>query len=235
VRRGVQGLERQLQPARERRPHSGDRGRAPTRGDFIAILSPGYLASAWCRDEARLFTQHFAGDLTGRVFVLEKARLDDAVTVPQGLKGLRGYRFWFVDVDKQPRTFAMPMPQQGEIQYFRQVDDLARDIHRRLRAMAGAPLLQQPAGRPLTGRGADGSNGASVAFLAEVTEDLELRRDEVRRYLEQQGVVVLPEGSLPLARPIRAGAGCRFRTQPRVCAVAWADAGKKAVRRARGI
>src|SRR6516162_6061507 len=118
VRRGVQGLERQLQPARERRPHSGDRGRAPTRGDFIAILSPGYLASAWCRDEARLFTQHFAGDLTGRVFVLEKARLDDAVTVPQGLKGLRGYRFWFVDVDKQPRTFAMPMPQQGEYNIF---------------------------------------------------------------------------------------------------------------------
>ena len=167
---------------------------------FIAILSPGYLASAWCQDEARLFTQHFAGDLAGRIFVLEKARLDDAVGVPQELKGLRGYRFWYVDVDRQPRTFAMPMPLQGEIQYFRQVDDLARDIHRRLRAMAGTPLLQQPAARPLMGRGADDYNSESVAFLAEVTDDLELRRDEVRRYLEQQGVVVLPEGSLPLAR-----------------------------------
>ena len=167
---------------------------------FIAILSPGYLASAWCRHETRLFAQHFAGDLAGRVFVLEKARLDDAVGVPQELKGLRGYRFWYVDVDKQPRTFGMPMPLQGEIQYFRQVDDLARDIHRRLRAMAGTPLLRQAAARPFTGRGADDNNSVSVAFLAEVTDDLELRRDEVRRYLEQQGVVVLPEGSLPLAR-----------------------------------
>jgi hypothetical protein len=39
-----------------------------------------------------------------------------------------------------------------------------------------------------------------VAFLAEVTDDLEFRRLEVRRYLEQQGVLVLPEASLPLGR-----------------------------------
>ena len=40
----------------------------------------------------------------------------------------------------------------------------------------------------------------AVAFLAEVTDDLEFRRLEVRRYLEQQGIVVLPEASLPLGR-----------------------------------
>jgi hypothetical protein len=96
---------------------------------FIAILSPGYLASAWCRDEARFFTQHFAGDLAGRVFVVEKARLYDAAIVPQQLAGLRNYSFWYVDGDKQPRTFAKPMPQEQEIQYFRQVEDLARNSH----------------------------------------------------------------------------------------------------------
>ena len=45
---------------------------------FIAILSPGYIASAWCPDEARFFAQRFAGDLAGRVLVVEKAKLDDA-------------------------------------------------------------------------------------------------------------------------------------------------------------
>ena len=51
--------------------------------------------------------------------------------------------------------------------------------------MAGGPLLSQPAVRPLTGKAANGGNGAGVAFLAEVTDDVELRRLEVRRYLEQ--------------------------------------------------
>jgi hypothetical protein len=36
---------------------------------FGAILSPGYLASTWCRSEARLFTRQFAHDLDRRIFV----------------------------------------------------------------------------------------------------------------------------------------------------------------------
>jgi hypothetical protein len=167
---------------------------------FIAILSPGYLSSAWCPDEARFFAQRFAGDLAGRVFVVERARLDDAAVVPQELTGLRNYRFWYVDDNKQPRTFAKPMPEEQEIQYFRQVQDLARDVRSNLKAMADGPLLRPPAARPLTGSRANGSNGAGVAFLAEVTDDLEFRRLEVSRYLEQRGVVVLPEAGLPLGR-----------------------------------
>jgi hypothetical protein len=92
------------------------------------------------------------------------------------------------------------VPRPEEIQYFRQVQDLARDVQRNLKAIAGVPLAQQPVLRPLTGSGANGGNRAGVAFLAEVTDDLEFRRLEVRRYLEQQGVLVLPEASLPLGR-----------------------------------
>jgi hypothetical protein len=39
-----------------------------------------------------------------------------------------------------------------------------------------------------------------AAFLAEVTNDLEFRRLELRRYLEQRGARVLPEKSFPLER-----------------------------------
>lgn len=166
---------------------------------FVAILSPSYLASRWCRDEARLFTRYFTGELAGRVFVVEKAPLDDDAIVPQELSGRRNYRFWYVDSNKQPRTFARPMPQQEEIQYFRQVEDLARDIHRQLRAMAGRPSPAAPGCGPI-GRIANGANGSLAALLAEVTDDLEFRRLEVRRYLEQQGAAVLPEASYPLGR-----------------------------------
>jgi hypothetical protein len=162
---------------------------------FIAILSPGYLASAWCQDEVHLFTQHFAGNLAGRVLVVERARLDERAEVPPRLTGLRNYRFWYVDGHKQPRTFARPMPEEQEIQYFRQVEDLARDVCRHLEAMAGGPRVLQPPMRPLTGGGVN-----VAAFLAEVTDDLEHQRLDVRRYLEQRGVSVLPEASLPLGR-----------------------------------
>jgi len=161
---------------------------------FLAILSPGYLASEWCQDEARLFTQHFASDLVRRVFVVEKAPLDDAAVVPQELTRHRDYRFWYLDRNRQPRTFARPMPQQEEIEYFRQIGDLARDVYGQLRAMRAGPAAH-PTINP-----ASSSVGVATVFLAEVTDDLEFRRLELQRYLEQQGVLVLPETSLPPAR-----------------------------------
>lgn len=166
---------------------------------FIALLSPAYLASTWCRDEARFFTQHFASDLAGRVFVIEKVPFDEGAVVPRELTGRRNYRFWYLDEEKKPRTFAKPMSQQDEIQYFRQVQDLARDIRSKLAPISRDPLVQQPAVQPLTGKGVSGG-GLAVVFLAEVTDDLEHQRLEVRRYLEQQGVLVLPETNFPLAR-----------------------------------
>src|SRR5262245_14392048 len=39
---------------------------------LIAIESPGYVASVWCRDEARLFTQHCGAELGNRLFVVRK-------------------------------------------------------------------------------------------------------------------------------------------------------------------
>jgi len=133
------------------------------------------------------------------VFVVEKQLLSDGAIVPQKLSGRRNSLFWYIDSNKQPRTFAKPMLQQEEIQYFRQVEDLARDIHRQLKAMAGNPSVS-PSGFPAIHAGANSCGGAPVVLLAEVTDDLELRRAEVRRYLEQQRVLVLPEVSYPLGR-----------------------------------
>jgi hypothetical protein len=168
-------------------------------GVLVAILSPGYLASTWCRDEAHLFTQHFADNLAGRVFVVERVPLADDAVAPQGLTGRRNYRFWYLDGDKKPRTFGQPMSEQDEIQYYRQVEDLARDIHQQLKRMAASPAapIQGSAVASVIG---NGPNASAVVFLAEVTDDLEFRRDEVRRYLEQQGALVLPQTTYPLGR-----------------------------------
>jgi hypothetical protein len=119
--------------------------------------------------------------------------------VPRGLTGRRNHRFWYLDGDKKPRTFAKPMSKQDEIQYSRQVEDLARDIHQQLKRMTTSPAA------PMRGSAAasvigNGPNASAVVFLAEVTDDLEFRRDEVRRYLEQRGAFVLPQTTYPLGR-----------------------------------
>jgi hypothetical protein len=161
---------------------------------FVAILSPGYVASQWCQDEARLFARGCGSDPGRRLFVIEKAPLDREAP-PPAFAGLRAYRFWYSDRAEQPRTFATPQPHPGEIDYFRQIEDVARDIRDLCRRINGN---QANAPTPAARATAQPGLGASAVFLAEATDDLEFKREEVRRYLEQQSVPVLPELSYPL-------------------------------------
>jgi hypothetical protein len=167
---------------------------------FLAVLSPGYVSSDWCQEEAFQFS-HAPGGLARRIFVVEK---EEDVPTPGALSGRINYRFWFRDHDDKPRTFAVPVPRPEELDYFRKIEDLARDIREQLRAMGGA--LASPAG-PVRLASAETAWSAvaqksalGAVVLAEVTDDLEFRRDEVQRYLEQQGVLVLPESPYPLGR-----------------------------------
>jgi hypothetical protein len=181
---------------------------------LIAVLSPGYVASDWCQQEARLFAE-IGVDRGRRVFVVEKAPLDTDQT-PDSLCGRRAYKFWYRDKAEQPRTFAIPVPHPDEVDYFRQIEDLARDLRDQCRAMRGDPVgrvvmvLKPPptshlaagamAAIPAAPAVHAGETAANAVILAEVTDDLEFKRSEIQRYLEQQGVPVLPELTYPLGR-----------------------------------
>jgi hypothetical protein len=198
---------------------------------FVAILSPGYIASQWCQDEAHMFARACGGDPGRRLFVIEKEPLDDEPG-PPAFGDRRAYRFWYRDRAEQPRTFAIPQPRVDEIDYFRQIEDVARDLRNLCRDMRGnrANQANAPVGVvPITAQPRLGTSGV---FLAEVTDDLEFKREEVRRYLEQQSVSVLPQSSYPLGRRIRGGARRRSRQQPPVRAAAGTGAGKAPARRA---
>jgi TIR domain len=169
---------------------------------FVAIVSPGYLASAWCRDELNLFFRRSTPELARSVFLIEKAPLDPDEPSPPELRARRAYRFWFPDRNEQPRTLAVPVPHEDEREYYRQIEDLARDLADKLKAMRSSRTGLTGAGpseglRPLTGAPI---HGAPVVLLAEVTDDLEFKRLEVQRFLEQHGLTVLPETSYPLGR-----------------------------------
>ena len=176
---------------------------------FVAILSPGYVASDWCQQEARLYAD-IGSDRGRRVFVIEKAPLEGDET-PESLSGRRAYRFWYRDKAEQPRTFATPLPHPDEIDYFRQIEDLARDLRDQCRMMRGDPVRPPSAiSKPWTAATeAPGivpaaavarASPVGVVVLGEVADDLEFKRAEVQRYLGQQGVPVLPEMSYPLGR-----------------------------------
>jgi hypothetical protein len=113
--------------------------RVKTSATFIAIRSPAYLASVWCRDEARLFAQQGGENLADRVFVVEKDPLDHDDAPPPELSGRRNYLFWYRlrDPSGRPQPLAYPMPPEDEIEYIRRVRTLAADIHAQLKAMGG--------------------------------------------------------------------------------------------------
>jgi hypothetical protein len=163
---------------------------------FLAILSRGYTESRWCLDEARLFGLT-PGDLRRRVFVVQTALHGELIAVPPVLGGRRAYQFWYRDPTNQARNFAFPIPHPDEVDYFRQIDDLACDLYIQCQVMRGE-LVRKPTAAPAESASVAPAAAESTVLLAEVTDDLEFKRAEVQRYLEAHGVMVLPERTYPL-------------------------------------
>ena len=125
------------------------------------------------------------GRVGARIFVVE----NDQVERPQDLGDLKGYRFWARDpLGRSTRTLGIPQPGPEDRGYFDQLYDLRHDLAEALtRLKADADDVPVP----------DGAGDRPVVFLAEVTDDLDDQREEVRRYLLQAGLAVVPEGVYP--------------------------------------
>lgn len=157
---------------------------------FVMVLSPSYLASDYCMAELAAFTERNAAD---RIFVVWKDPIDEARhPVPETVRNLRKYAFWVPDQNQKPRVLGWPLPRHDwpadKQLYFPKIDDLATDIVAALDAINAGPATTPAAPR----RGA--------VLLAEVTDDLDPRREEMRRYLDQAGIDVLPAGAYRMTR-----------------------------------
>lgn len=147
---------------------------------LVIVLSPGYLASDWCRREKDTFFG-LIRKRRGPVFVVEREPVDDNAR-PEELRE-QGFPFWVKDAGRKvPHILGVPKP---EDQYYDRIDELCfevRDELRRLRSEAEHGGAPKPPGTP-----------RPLVFLAQVTDDLEGVRNGVRRYLSQAGVDVLPD------------------------------------------
>src|SRR5262249_42504441 len=124
--------------------------------------------------------------LTGsRVFVVEF----DPVERPPELADLLGYRFWVDDrPGKAPRTLGYPRLRDGDGRYYDLVNDLCHDLVTELHRLKNTPA---------DAAAAPPDDTRLAVYLAEVTDDLEDARDEVKRHLVQAGLRVLPETEYP--------------------------------------
>ncbi|MDQ3959716.1 MAG: toll/interleukin-1 receptor domain-containing protein [Pseudomonadota bacterium] len=157
---------------------------------LLVILSTGYLASEWCQREKNQFLklaekrQH-AGS---RIFLVELNKVDLQRRPPE-FADLLGYRFWEEDVlSKKISILGDPVPRPEEPRYYERLSDLSHDLAAELERLKQSAVGQTAVGGP-------------AVFLAEATDDLETLRDEIKRYLQQAGLRVLPERWYPRDDP----------------------------------
>lgn len=155
-----------------------------TTATLLLFLSPAYLASKWCQEELDSFVERVRSS-TGRAFVVELDRIDQR---PIALVDLKLYPFWIEDDSGKVRMLGVPQPRADESEYYVRLEDLGRDLADKIKALQSAPD-QGDAGQ---GQAAEEPPLATI-FLAQVSDDLEERRAEMVRYLEQVNVRVLPE------------------------------------------
>ena len=156
---------------------------------LLLVLSPGYLKSVWCRQEMAAFHEeiHRRKASRGRVFVVEFDRVDPNRKSPE-LADLKGYRFWVEDPDtRNPVTLGYPIVRERDEEYHKRLNDLCIELVRELEALKQSEQ-EAPEFAPWPGL-----DTRPTVYLAEVTEDLETRRDTVRRHLDQAGFRVLPD------------------------------------------
>jgi hypothetical protein len=158
---------------------------------LMVILSEGYLNSMWCDRERKLFFEAASrrGDAEAHVFVVQQTEIERA-RWPREFADRVGYEFFRKErADASARTLGMPVPDPNEPAYFNQLDDLSRGLEKCLRNLqaAATPASTEPRPIPVVP-----TQNMATVFLAETTPDLEERRNNIRRHLEQLGLRVLP-------------------------------------------
>lgn len=106
---------------------------------LLLILSNGYVASPWCRQELDTFVNK-VGPNSDRIFVVQMSPVDQE---PESLSDLVKYNFSYLDEKKQPRTRWFPFVDPTDREYAPEQQRLARDL-----AVKINTLLTQEAPEP---------------------------------------------------------------------------------------
>ena len=151
---------------------------------LLVIMSPGYIASAWCADERNAFlgfAQECVSD--GRIFIV-RCRDIDPSALPREFGDLIGFKFWTQDTDAGGVARPLGLTGINEPAYFASVINLSDKLARKLSEMRAAHTGAAPSSAPMAG---------GNIFLARSTDDMETREAELVSYLTQAGLSILPD------------------------------------------
>lgn len=132
-------MDPQLEP--QRQVDQALRQRLGESDIVVALMSPRYLASAWCRGEMATFVDEVCGGHPAdRVFIVELLPTDRGAW-HAAVRGLTGLTFWTQSL-RQPeaKTLGWPLPDvRGDRDYWDEVNALATRLARQLRERASVP------------------------------------------------------------------------------------------------
>ena len=167
---------------------------------LLVVLSPGYVASTFCKLELQTFLDS-VGSSAERVFVVYREPVvEQRHALPETLRSLRKYEFWERDANNRPRILGWPQPiysNPADRTYYQRVEDVCKEIADKLdelkRSVAPAEAIGEA--KKISRVAATSGERGPAVLLAETTDDMVRKRDEARRYLDQAGIAVLPSGS----------------------------------------
>jgi hypothetical protein len=159
---------------------------------MIIVLSKAYLQSDWCTKELSQFLQEEVRRRYGsgsRIFVVEMSNLPRPAALQK--EEVVGKRFWMMDpLSQRVHPMGFSRAERGDPHYINQIMELSEEIAAELERQRKALGDVQPEPVPIP-------TSRAVVYLAEVSDDLEDLRDEVKRYLSQAQYQVLPERRYP--------------------------------------
>ena len=157
---------------------------------IVIVASPAYLRSEWCGKERTAFFQTLGRQESAApsVFVVTIERLDQR-TLPRELQDFRMYDFFRVLEDGRSTRPLLPELVSDREEYMNRLALLAQHVTDHLQARIAAPRSSPSSSVAAAAPASD----APCVLLLDVTDDVTSRRNDLRSYLEQSGVTVLPD------------------------------------------
>src|SRR5712691_3390036 len=112
---------------------------------LVLILSPGYLASEWCKRERNAFLHSIRSGANSQqsIFLVVKEKVDREQW-PSEFQNLVGYQFWKQEIDGRVMTLGSPAPTPDEPAYYHGLHDLAWGIVQTLKELKETATTASP-------------------------------------------------------------------------------------------
>ena len=154
---------------------------------FLALMSPRYLESSWCREEMAGFVARHGGVAADRVFLVEMLPTERG-TWHAGIQSITAMPFWSQAFEEPaPMTLGWPVPLETDSNYWHKLNELAHFLASQLKA--GEHRVVEPVAVQRR------------VWIADPTDHVLDAWDDLAAAVRQQGGDVLPSasGQYPIA------------------------------------